>query len=150
MLHISLDKLPGRCAKDVFACTRGGCVQQSHDILELITKAKCSAGLEKSGASPEAATQRLIEKPAIEQIVDGRNRSDHFNLPKQFVPPSARRIECCLNRIAGAKPDCQSSGFFNVPSLPEQKHNVPLFVSTEFDGHLQGGAGIQPRANPAR
>src|ERR1041385_3765153 len=69
MLHIPLDELPFRGAQQMFSGNLWHRDAECHDILELITKSVCAAGLVKRGACPYPAGERLIEQPTVHHHV---------------------------------------------------------------------------------
>jgi hypothetical protein len=92
VLHIALDELPRGGALLVGAGQlrlRGG--ERQH-VLQLIAKAEGAARLVEAGAGPDAARQRLIEQPAIDQQVEGRIRRRDLDRAEQRVPvtPTSR------------------------------------------------------------
>ena len=65
MEHIpGFELVPGRIQYPGAGQVRAG-MQQRQDILELVAEPKGSAGLIQPGAAPQAAGQRLVEKPAV-------------------------------------------------------------------------------------
>ena len=69
MLHVTLDELPRRRAKQVLARQIGPSGGERHAILQLIAKSIGAAGLIEGGARPDAAGERLIEQPAVQHDV---------------------------------------------------------------------------------
>ena len=58
-------------AQDLLACDVGPCMHQGHHILQLVAEAVGAARLIERGTPPDAAGERLVEQPAIEQQVHG-------------------------------------------------------------------------------
>ena len=69
MLHVALDELPRRSAKQMFARQIGPSGGERHAILQLVAKTIGAAGLIEGRARPDAAGERLIEQPAVEHDV---------------------------------------------------------------------------------
>ena len=72
MLDVTLFELSRCRSQDLRSSFCWGAVHQSHYILELVPKAISSAGLIKRRPGPNAATQNLINKPAVYHQVHTR------------------------------------------------------------------------------
>src|SRR6476659_5476031 len=84
--HVTLFELMGSRVENMRTDEIGPRVDKSHRILQLVTEPKCSAGLIKRGASPEAARKRLIKQPAIQQQIHARVRGLDLSLLKNIIP----------------------------------------------------------------
>ena len=60
--------------------------KQRQYILKLVAETKCSAGLVKACAAPDAAGKRLVEHPAVEDQVCGWFRGLYLHRVEQLVP----------------------------------------------------------------
>ena len=69
VLHVAVDELPRRSAKQMLARQIGTSGGERHAILQLVAKAIGAAGLIEGGARPDTAGERLIEQPAVEHDV---------------------------------------------------------------------------------
>ena len=69
MLDIPLLELPRCRAQNLCPRFIRSAVDQSHHILELVSKAVRSSGLVKGGAGPNAAGPHLIKEPTVEHQV---------------------------------------------------------------------------------
>ena len=69
MLRIPFPELARGGCQDLLFCQRRFGVQDGQDVLQLITKTECAAGLVKSGTGPKTAGQRLIKQPAIGKYI---------------------------------------------------------------------------------
>ena len=87
VLDIPLSELTASRQQDLRSRQIGIAIEKSHDVLQLIAKAECAAGLVKAGASPDAAAQALVLKPAVDQEVRGQFGGVHFNGAKLRIPP---------------------------------------------------------------
>ena len=91
MLHVALDELPRRRAKQVLARQIGPGGGERHAVLQLIAKAIGAAGLIEGGARPDAAGERLIEQPAVEHDVHRPVGSLDLNRAQGLVPEARDR-----------------------------------------------------------
>src|SRR5207247_11347374 len=75
---------PTRRSSDLRELMRGGGQQmlsrdlarrhrQRHDVLELVAESVSAAGLVEGRACPDAARERLVEQPSVEEDVEGRS-----------------------------------------------------------------------------
>ena len=72
-----LELAPGG-VQDVRAAEAGSAVHESHHVLELVAKAKGTAGLIEARSCPESTRERLVEKPAVDHQVQRRVRGVHL------------------------------------------------------------------------
>ena len=86
VLDVTLLELARRRPNDLRSRLRWSAIDEGHHILQLIAKPVRSAGLIKSGASPNAAGQDLIDKPAIEHEVDAQIGRCHMQGVQAVVP----------------------------------------------------------------
>ena len=69
MLRIAFGELACRRHQNVFPSNLWRGVQKRHGILQLIAESESSARLIQRGPAPEPATQRLIQQPAVQEMV---------------------------------------------------------------------------------
>ena len=86
VLDVALFELPRRRPQDLRPRLCRSAVDQGHHILQLVAKAVRSAGLVKRGAGPNAASQDLIDQPAVEHQVDARIGRRHVQRVQEAVP----------------------------------------------------------------
>jgi len=67
VLDVALDELTRRRAQDLRARDLGRGVDERHHVLQLVAEAVGAAGLIEGRACPDAAGQRLIQQPAVQQ-----------------------------------------------------------------------------------
>ena len=80
VLHVAFDELAAaRRAADARARASGFEHRQRHHVLELIAEAVGAARLVERRARPDAAGQRLVEQPAVEQQVHRPIRRRHLD-----------------------------------------------------------------------
>ena len=71
MLHVAfLELLRGRCRMHMLARTCGMAVHQRHHILQLVAESERSARLIERRASPDAATERLVQQPVVDERIE--------------------------------------------------------------------------------
>src|SRR5438477_2760320 len=120
-----------------------------HYVLKLITETVCAACLVESCPSPDAASESLIEQPAVQQNVERAIRGLHLHGAENGIP--SLRDFCqhgvevgfavfCEQRLR-VGPGCR---------LAEKENDFTCAISAEEDRRLQRGAGIESRADPAR
>ena len=91
MLDVALDELPRGRAQQMFARHLRLRHAERHHVLELIAKAVRAAGLVERRARPDAAGERLVEQPAVEQNVHRAIGRLHLNRAEDVVPDAGRR-----------------------------------------------------------
>src|SRR5262245_45093619 len=70
MLDITLLELPRGRTQDLRAGRRGSAIDQSHGILQLVSKAVRYSRLVKRRTCPKAAGEDLINEPPVDHKVD--------------------------------------------------------------------------------
>ena len=102
VLHVALHELPAAAARR--RCSRASPRVrdgQGHDVLELVAKPVGAPRLIEGGSGPDAAGERLVEKPAVEHDVHGAVRRLDLDRADDVVPPSLdglqREIEVALS-----------------------------------------------------
>ena len=86
MLDVALEELPGGGAQKMCARECGPATSERHDVLELVAEAVGATRLIEGGSRPHAASERLIEQPAIEHDVHRPIRRFHLNRAEHVVP----------------------------------------------------------------
>jgi hypothetical protein len=118
-------------------------MHKGHDILQLITESVRTAGLIKSRTAPESTAQSLIKQPAIEQKVRGKFRRLHFDRAQESVPPLAGFFECGFDVGGIAKMHNESTRFFFVVCLPDEKSHFCGVPGFNLNCHLHSGTRVK-------
>ena len=149
VLHVALDELPRGRAQDVFARELRCGMHERHHILELVAESEGTARLVKGRASPDAAAQRLVEQPAIEQEIGGGLGRLHLDRAEEIVPPALRPAERGLDicRSAEALHDRARLGF--IGGLSEQEGHFDHLARLDLHDGLHRGAWVEARARAA-
>ena len=122
-------------------------IEKRHRILQLIAEAERAARLIERGAPPEAAAQRLVQQPAIEQQIGREQRRVHLQRAEHRVPPvrglqRARFPPASARRIAGY----QLARVFDTRSLAQQEDDLGLVRRVrESTATWSAAAGIERR-----
>ena len=90
MLHVALDELARRGAQQLLARHLGLRHAERHHILKLVAKAVSAARLIERRTRPDAAGERLIEQPTVQQDVHRTVRRRHLNRAKRVIPETGR------------------------------------------------------------
>ena len=104
----------------------------------------------EGGASPDAATERLIEEPAIHHEINGENWSLDLNRGEEPIPPIACLFERAFDVICIAILLNQAPGVIGIIRLPEHTNYGFFFAGAEFKFGLQSAAGIEARTDALR
>src|SRR4029077_18477765 len=96
---------------------------QSHHILKLIAEPIRATQLVKSCARPDAATERLVKQPAIEQQIHTRIRRLDLDCPKQVVPSACYLTEDFI-KVCRAVAVHKLTRFVFVFPLSQEKDNL--------------------------
>jgi hypothetical protein len=99
VLDIALLELPRRRSQNLCPRLCRSAVNQGHHILQLVSKAIGSAGLVKRGASPNAASQNLINKPTVEHQVDTRIGRSYLQCLQVVVPLLLHLRQCRIRSM---------------------------------------------------
>ena len=86
VLHVALDELPAGGAQDVLARERRLGVDERHHVLQLIAEAVRAAALVERRPGPDAAGERLVQRPAIEHRVEAGLRRAHGDTESRSLP----------------------------------------------------------------
>src|SRR6186713_57833 len=97
VLDVTLFELMRGSAQNVGAGDVGRCIDEGKTILKLIAESQCSAGLINRRTTPDAAAQRLIEQPAIQDKVCCGCRRLDLQRSEQPIPSFTNGLEFCFN-----------------------------------------------------
>ena len=115
--------------------------------MQLVTESERAARLIESRASPYAARQRLIDKPAVGQEVNGWIGSFHIHRsqrPAPIVPHAFNRPVCVADT---AKPLDELPRLTFVTSRPEREHDDLLLTVFQHERDLNRRARVEPRTD---
>ena len=132
MLHIALVKLAACGTNEMVSGQIWPSNSQCHAILQLIAKAECATHLIESRPSPNAATQGLIQQPAVQQEIELPVRCFHLNLGKYLLPRLLHSGKRCGYLGFPVSPD-QLAGMSAIMALSQQENNLGALVGLEFD-----------------
>src|SRR6476659_5897429 len=124
-------------------------MHRSHDILQLVTESVGTARLVKSRTTPESAAQSLIKQPPVEQKIRRKLGRFHFNRTEEPVPPLARFLECGLDVGWVAKMCNESTRFFFVIRLPDEKSHFCGVSRFNLHYRLHRSTRVKPGAHVA-
>src|SRR3990172_6541557 len=122
---------------------------ERHHVLKLIAKAIGAAGLIKRRSRPDAASERLIEQPAVEHNVHSPIRCGHLNLAKNVIPVLHDRAQGPI-KVSPAVERDQCSRFFRGRSRAEEKDDLGTAPRTQLHHRLQGTARVEAGADLSR
>src|SRR5262245_1588075 len=94
MLDVTFFELAWRRSQDLRSSFYWGTVHQCHYILKLVPKTISSAGLIKRRASPNAASQNLVNKPAVYHQVHTRIGRGDLQCGQVSVPLLSQLHQC--------------------------------------------------------
>ena len=86
MLHVAFDELPRGGAQQMCARQIGPRYAKRHHILQLVAETIGAARLVEAGARPDAAGQRLIGQPAVQENVQRTVRCLHLYRAENVDP----------------------------------------------------------------
>ena len=147
MLDIAFHELPSGRAQNMVARDIGRGMHEGHHILQLVAEAVSAARLIKRGAAPEAAAERLINQPAIEQKICRKLGRFHFDRAQDPIPPAAGFLKCCFDVRGIAEPVHKRARFFFVIRLSEEKSYLGGVAWFNLDHDLHGGARVEAGAS---
>ncbi len=117
MLNISLLKLMSGTEEKMSADESGFCVNERHGVLQLVAKTESTAGLVVPAPGPKTTCQRLVDKPAICQHVEGLIRRFDLYGAERAVPVVPNPFEC--ERAAAGPRKRRTSFAASSASRPE-------------------------------
>ena len=122
--------------------------RQRHAVLQLITKAVCTAGLIEPGPRPDAAGKGLIQQPAVQHDVHGAVGRRDLDRGQQVGPMLfyRRKRGICISLTHSQ--DQLACGSVAI-GLTQQKGQFHGFAGLHRQAALQCGAGIKRRADGA-
>ena len=145
MLDVSLDELAARGPQQVRSGQLGLRSEERQDILQLVTEAVGAAGLVEGRPCPEAAGQRLVGEPAIEQDVHRAVRRPHLDDAQHLLPvgddPAQHRFA-----VGGSAPPDQVDRGPGAVGLAQEHGDGRLLAGRKLEPCLEGGAGIHAGA----
>ena len=152
VLHVALDELPRRGAQEVLARELGLRHGERHHVLQLVAEAVGAARLVERRARPDAAGERLIEQPAVEQQVHRRDRASsparrRGRRPSASSTASQHRVE-----VGGAVARDQRARLRRrCAASPSRNDDLGALAGRELDASSAARAhGIEPGADAAR
>ncbi|MOA22931.1 hypothetical protein D3C78_1435280 [compost metagenome] len=148
VLDITFNKLARRGTQQMLSGGLGLGKAERHSILQLIAKTIGPPGLIKRRASPDSASECLIQQPAIEHDIHGSVRGLDLDGPKQCLPLAGHLVlhNIEILTIAGDK----GTGLLSRAPFAEQDDKLQALTRRKQDLGLQGGAGIHSRTRSAR
>ena len=146
MLDIALDELARGGAQQMLAREQGLSRGERHAVLQLIAEAVGAAGLIKSGARPDSATQRLVQQPTVEHDVHRPVGGLDDDRTENFLP-SAPDVRFDSGKIGGAIARDEVACCLNACRLPQQENDFDRLSGRQFDLGAQCRTGIEPRTN---
>ena len=149
MLNIAGAELTGSGSQKLFPCDFTSSRSKGHDILKLVAKPVSAAQLIKSRSGPNAAGERLIEEPAIDEQIHGSIGRRNLYPIEDFIPTRRSIVQNQIQVFCTILAE-QFSRLFFVFGLPKKEHHFGGSAGTQFNGRLQRGARIQARANFSR
>ena len=124
MLHVALGELPRRGAQQMLARQVGLRDAERHDVLQLVAEAIGAARLIEAGARPDAAGERLIEQPAVQQDVHRAVGRLHLNRAERVVPERVDLGEDCVE--IGGRGICAISACALRPASPPRRAGTTI------------------------
>ena len=146
VLHVPLDELPRRRAKEVLATEVRPRVHERKHVLQLIAKTEGPAGLVRAAARPDATAQRLIEQPAIDDEIERIVRRADLDGAEDLIPRALDRRECRLRLRDGGIARRQPHRVGPVAPLPEGEGHALGLAGLDLEDDLQGPAWVKPGA----
>ena len=150
MLDVAFHELASRAAKQMLAHERGLGVDERHDVLQLIAKAEGAAGLVVAASCPQAARQRLVQKPAVGQHVERGIRRFHPHGAERPRPVRPHRVQRAVGGLRSAEALHEAAGIGGILADAEPEDDLALLAVVEIERDLDGGARIERRAHLAR
>src|ERR1700693_967369 len=142
MLNVTLGELMSGAEQHLLASDRSFRDGKGHHVLQLIAETVSAAQLIESGSRPNAAGERLIEQPAIQNYVHAFVGSVYLHCAERVVP-LVKDVPENLVKVCGAITIEKVARFFFGFGLAEEKNYFHPSPGAQLDDRLQGGAGIQ-------
>src|SRR4029077_508211 len=102
VLNVAFHELAASGSKDVRSCEIGAREAQRGDVLELITKTKCSARLVVPPTRPQSTTDVLVEKPLVHQHVERVVGRSHLNGLQGALPGGFHFLKRAQRSVDGS------------------------------------------------
>ena len=147
MLHVAFDELARGGPQKMRARQIRPRHAKRHHVLQLIAEPVGAACLVETGARPDAARQRLIRQPAVQENVQRTVRSLHLYGSQSLVPLPRDRAQHGIE-IRRAIFHQKRFGFRLRRRLTEKENDLGYAGGTQPDRRLQRAAGIEPGADP--
>ena len=145
VLNVTFDKLARCGAQQMFARDISFRHAERHHVLELVAETVCAAQLIERRTGPHAATERLVEQPAIEhEIHAGIGRRD-LDRAEQVVPEPGDAAEHFVE-ICGSIALQQIARLVSIVRLPQKENDLNARAGLQFNCGLQRGTGIEAGA----
>ena len=141
VLDIALLELPCRRSQDLRPRLCRSAVDQGHHILQLISKAVRPTGLVERGAGPNAASQDLINKPAVEHQVDAAIGRSHVQRVQVAVPLLLYLRQSRSSSMGLCVFANKSMNFLQTVRLTQDKNHFPRLARSQrqFGRHCRAG-----------
>jgi len=143
--HVALLKLPLCGVQDLAPRDLRLDQQPCQGVLELIAKAKSPAGLVEPGAAIEAAGKALIQQPAVEHEIDGRQRGLDLHSPEQAVPVALGLVPGSPGGLGCSVSRRQGCSLFWILPLAHSPVQLLAGAGRQVDVHLQYRADLAAR-----
>ena len=151
VLHVAFDELAARAQQQVLAQQRRLRVHQRHRVLQLVAEAEGAARLVVAAARPHAAGERLVQQPAVGQHVERRVGRAHLHRAERVAPVlrAPRRAPRAPRRRRGSAAPAGRPRRCCGPCRGGRRSRATR-PGVQLDRHLDRGARIERRADPAR
>ena len=151
VLHVAFDELAPGAAQELLAQQLRLGVHERHRVLQLVAEAERSARLVVAAARPEAAGDRLVEQPAVDEHVERRVGRAHLHGTERRVASGARTaVERVGRRGRAAEALHQLLGLVGAAAHAEAEHDRVRLAVQQRDGHLDRRARIERGAHAVR
>src|ERR1043165_2287133 len=121
-------------------------MDQRHHVLQLVAKSVGTAALIKASAAPVAATQCLIQKPAVRHRIHRWIRCIDVDRAKSAVPEFMHADECAASRFRAAEPADERLDFAKGFAGAKSESDFAFLPIKELEDDLCCAAGIQTGA----
>src|SRR3990170_1971784 len=142
VLYITLGELTACGKKKVLAHEARLGVDERHYVLKLIAKTEGAPGLVVAAPRPQAACQRLVQKPAVSEHVEGLVRCFHVHGAERVLPVLPDRFERVTRGGSSPEATHQVAGILRVPPDAESEDDFTFLPSSQFKGNLNRGARV--------
>ncbi len=123
--------------------------RESHPVLQLVAEPPGASRLVKGRAGPDAATQRLVEKPPVEHQIHRSVGSSHLKCREGVLPLAPHLPERDVRALRPVTGDELPRGL-GVAALSEQEDDLLALPGSQATPDLEHGAGIQTGSRAAR